>query len=320
MQAHQKLQKLLADRFESEVSFTSTLEVDDVEVTLGGRIDLLEPASASSPVIIREIKSTLVPPARIPESIQLQHWAQLKIYAYCYLLEHLNHEESVNCDQAHCELLWINLLDQQQTIESATYEFVDLELFVISAIRRYLVWWQQVETWRRKTHTTALSLAFPYGEFRQGQRDMAAAAFRALRDSEYLMCEAPTGIGKTLSALFPALKAMGEEHFTQLVYLTAKTSGRTIALDAVNLMCASGLQTTVLVLQSKVRICHCANGTCTREADGRCPLTLGFFDRLPEAMENLLQQGVIDGPALDAAATRFQVCPFELSLQHGSAS
>ena len=147
---------------------------------------------------------------------------------------------------------------------------------------------------------------------------MAASVYRTARDGGVMLCEAPTGIGKTVSSLFPAVKAIGSEtnsSVRSIVYLTAKTSGRLAAAACARLMRGQGLRLATLVLESKQRACHCSNGSCERNADGSCPLTLGFFDRLPEAREYLLEREFIDAEVADAAARRFQLCPFELSLQ-----
>jgi len=314
MRAHQRLQREMAQEFEAEVRIRVSVSVDGASVDLGGRIDLLQ--RAPSLPVIREIKSTLVPPASVPASIQLQHWAQLQVYGYCFLRDAAQSPGTVAPpDSVKLELLWINLLDQQQIIESRDIDFAALERFVLQALRRYLAWQQRVRSMARKTVETAAAMDFPYAEFRSGQRDMAVGTFRAIRDSACLLCEAPTGIGKTLSTLFPALKAVASEHIRQLIYLTAKTPGRTIALEAIRQLEQQGLETSALVLQSKVLICHCSNGTCPRDSEGRCPLTLGFFDRLPAAMDALLEMRIMDGAALDRVATEFQVCPFELSLR-----
>lgn len=318
IKAHQQYQKANADEFASECSFKTTLEVDGQSITLGGRLDLLK--AEAVPRIIHEIKSTLVPVSRIPDFVQEQHWAQLQVYGYCYLLNGLGDDSQTTLqvtdgDSIELGLVWLNLLDDQAEVDTRTYGFSQLEAFVLPAVKRYLDWTTRVNRWTERTRESAQTLKFPFGEFRPGQRDMAAASYRTFRDAGYLLCEAPTGIGKTVSALFPAMKAIGDSYVSQVVYLTAKTSGRAIALDAVKKMKSQGLETTSLVLQSKVRICHCSNGTCVREPDGRCPLTIGFFDRLPAARDELLDIATIDGEVLDDVATRHQVCPFELSLQ-----
>jgi len=179
----------------------------------------------------------------------------------------------------------------------------------------YLQWIKKVDLSLSRTKKTAGNLDFPYGEFRLGQRDMAAATYRVARDSGYLLCEAPTGVGKTISTLFPVVKSVADGHITKVAYLTAKTSGREVAIKSVDDMRAKGLEINYLVIQSKALICPCSNGMLERDAEGRCPFTLGFFDRLPSAREALFDLGSIDAQALTKIASEYQVCPFELSLQ-----
>ena len=162
---------------------------------------------------------------------------------------------------------------------------------------------------------SAASLPFPFKHFRAGQHDMAAAIYRACRDKSELMCEAPTGIGKTVSSLFPAIKSLGEGKVRQLVYLTAKAAGRLSAEQAMHKLCGSGLQATMIQIRAKQPTCFCSNGRCERDVSGRCPMTLGFFDRLPQARDELLAKGVIDNDVLDEVAWAHQLCPFELVLQ-----
>ena len=139
--------------------------------------------------------------------------------------------------------------------------------------------------------------------------------FRCLRGGSKLLCEAPTGIGKTISSLFPACKALGEQHIDQVAYLTAKTSGREAAFTAIEQLREHGLKASTLVVQSKSLACHCQNGTCERDRDGRCPRTIGFFDRLPAARSSLLAGRDMGSKTIDAVASEHNICPFELSLQ-----
>ena len=145
---------------------------------------------------------------------------------------------------------------------------------------------------------------------------MASGVYLSARDGFHLMCEAPTGIGKTVSALFPAAKAIGNESIDRIIYLTAKNSGRQAAGNCLEMLYQQGLKLSAITITSKKTTCHCSNGTCERNAeDGSCPLTIGFYDRLPQARERLIQSGIITPDAIDSAAHEFALCPFELTLQ-----
>lgn len=323
IKAHQQLQSRRADTHSSEVALKAVLQVDDTEVRLGGRIDLLN--DSVTPASLEEIKSTLVPPDKLSDSIVNLHWAQLKVYGYLYLLKQREKKTEVPdlieraCTDAGqsvaLTLLWINLRDQSEIPETRVCQWQELEEFVLAALQTTVAWHARMETSRETMRDSATVMEFPFERFRAGQRDMAKAVYRGHRDKATLLCEAPTGIGKTISSLFPATKAMAEKHVRQVVYLTAKTSGRTVAQEAVFKMQNAGLAATSVIIQSKVTACHCSNGTCDRTAEGRCPLTIGFFDRLPAARERVYEAGLADAETIDRVATEFQVCPFELSLQ-----
>jgi len=115
--------------------------------------------------------------------------------------------------------------------------------------------------------------------------------------------------------LFPALKALGEKDIRQIVYLTAKASGVQTVSEGLNRMAESGLKVNSISLRSKQLTCFCSNGGCERDEEGRCPMTIGFFDRLPAAREELLALGVITPAAMDELALKYELCPFELALQ-----
>jgi len=144
---------------------------------------------------------------------------------------------------------------------------------------------------------------------------MAAAVYRAVRDGEELLCEAPTGTGKTISTLFPSVKSLGQGDVKQVVYLTAKVAGRLSALQSLTQMTEAGLNINAVQIRSKHTTCFCSVGRCERDDTGRCPMTLGFFDRLPDARDELLSMGVISDEQMDEIAWQYQLCPFELALQ-----
>lgn len=314
IKAHKKIQQDRPQTSKAEVSIKTTLEFGSDTLTLSGRMDLLHLAEV--PHCIQEIKTTLVPPSYIAQSNVEAHWAQLKVYGYCYLLQNRSDPlDSVSGDEVQLSLLWLNLLDQTKISEVIRVTYTELEKFTYAAAERYFRWIKKVEAQLDRTRESARTLDFPYGEFRAGQRDMAAATYRIARDSGCLLCEAPTGVGKTISTLFPVVKAIADGHVNKTAYLTAKTSGRIAALNAIDDMRRAGLEVSSLVLQSKVLICPCSNGSIDRDEQGRCAYTLGFFDRLPSARDELMDRVSIDAETLTQIATKYQICPFELSLQ-----
>lgn len=338
MKAHQRIQSQRSS--ESEVRLSTKITIQGVVVTLSGRVDLLEtdqhyqkelqnggqePHQSQRSARIRpsdsprhrlsEIKTTLVPAKKLSESKLALQWAQIKLYGFCYCRQLLESDVTVPNDGIELELIHADI--RRDTEESTVRNIAlnTLEDFALNALTRYVEWRKLLWNWEEATKTSAAAMVFPHEKYRAGQRDMAAAVFRATRDGETLLCEAPTGTGKTLSSLFPVVKALGEGYVKHVVYLTAKTSGRQSAMFAVRALEQAGLKITSVMIRSKSPTCFCTNGRCVRDDKNVCPMTIGFFDRLPAAREDAINCGVVDGDQLDDIAWQHQVCPFELALQ-----
>lgn len=306
--AHKKLQSRLSANQQAEVSVKANITLNNATLALSGRIDVLE--SANDHHMIKEIKSCYAPPEKIPPATRNLHWAQLKVYGYCILQSPETKANSISL-----QLLWFNIHTEEVTTETQVATFDELQAFTEHAARLYIEWLELIGKLSERTIKSAKALTFPHAEFRAGQREMAGSIYLTTRDKGALLCEAPTGIGKTISALFPAAKAMGEGLIDSAVYLTAKTSGRQSANDAVAQLQQNGLFITAVTITAKKSTCHCTNGTCECNREGQCPLTVGFFDRLPQARSALIQQGMITPAMIDNAAHQYQLCPFELTLQ-----
>jgi len=311
--AHRKLQSLRSANEKAEAKVSASIIVDDAVLLLSGRVDLLDD-NPTAPAI-SEIKSCYAPPDKIPQSTTRLHWAQLKIYGYCFLQQLSGDDKDTAARTITLKLVWFNIVTDKVTVDTRQFSTDELGDFATNAATRYLHWMKKIHEHRLQVEQSSLALNFPFDDFRAGQRQMAAGVYVTARDKGALLCEAPTGIGKTISALFPAVKAVGEKHIESVVYLTAKNSGRTAANDSLLKLQSAGLIVSAITITSKKTSCHCSNGTCERNSDGRCPLTVGFFDRLPEARQQLMTQGVITPAAIDQAAHSYQLCPFELTLQ-----
>jgi len=312
MRAHQRLQ---ADSdAEAEVQLSCTTPVGDIDIALSGRVDLLYRAERR----IGEIKSALVPADKVPDSQRALHWSQLMLYGY--LLTEQTKIEPVALDVCSeqpitLELVHVNLRDGKTQSLIRTLEVDELRIHANEVLSRYVTWWRRIDQWKTEIAASAGRLLFPYASFRSGQRDMSAAIYRTIRDKEVLLCEAPTGIGKTISSLFPAIKSLGEGRISQVTYLTAKVSGQQSVLKALRDMEKAGLAMTAVTIRAKALTCFCQNGGCQRDDEGRCPMTIGFYDRLPAAREAFLDLGIVDGSQLDEIALLYQICPFEFALQ-----
>ena len=311
--AHQRWQA--GTEHSTEISVKASIDMDGHRISLGGRIDALDRENRH----VTEIKSTLVSAEFISESQKALHRSQVRLYAYCLLneVDSLNDSETPTKPSGDwiLDVLYINLRDNSPTREREVITTDEVLSYGSSILRNYLAWMLTVETHKVENQQTAQALDFPYSSFRAGQRELASLVYRGARDGFSSLCEAPTGIGKTISTLFPAMKAVGEKNIGQVVYLTAKASGVHSVTQSLNVMAEHGLKVNSVSLRSKQLTCFCSNGGCDRDEEGRCPMTIGFFDRLPAAREELLALGIITPEAMDELALRYELCPFELALQ-----
>ncbi|WP_460804570.1 ATP-dependent DNA helicase [Microbulbifer agarilyticus] len=312
IRAHQRLQRKRPKGSEAEYRLQVELEQDGQAVALNGRVDILHPqVDLHTPVQLDEIKTTYVPPEVLGESARALHWAQLKIYGFCYGLQHQFTADT----PVALQMLWHNLKDKKTYPESREFHWGELEAFTREALTTYIEWHRRWQAHRHAVRDSARALTFPFPNYRAGQRELAVATYRCLRDGGELVVEAPTGIGKTISTLFPAIKAMGETPLDQLVYLTAKNSGRQVVRETATRLHDRGLTLSMLEIQARDKTCACSLGLCSRDDAGICPRTRDFFDRLPEARINLLGKPLLTPEVIAEEADRLQLCPFELSLQ-----
>ncbi|WP_105104113.1 ATP-dependent DNA helicase [Microbulbifer pacificus] len=318
IRAHQRLQNKRPAGSEAEYRVNVRYPLEGETLVLRGRVDILHPqADLHCPAQLDEIKTTYCAPEKLPDAVRDLHWAQLKLYGFCYLLQRQIETGAAPSPQGQLRLqmLWYNLKQKKVHPELREISWAELEAFALKALRTYLHWHRAWRQHRRAVRGSAQSLAFPFPGYRPGQRQLAIATYRCLRDGGQLVVEAPTGIGKTASTLFPAIKALGENHLDQLVYLTAKNSGRAVVRETVERLQVHGLTLSLLEIQAKDKTCACRLGLCTPDADGICPRTVGFFDRLPEARQQLLGKPFLTPDTIAEVADEFQLCPFELSLQ-----
>jgi Rad3-related DNA helicase len=301
LQTHQKIQRRYRGQAEAEVMVKLLTRIDDLDIVLGGRIDLL--FAGESPPRIEEIKTVYAHVAGNADDAV--HWAQLKCYGACYACEH-------RLDEVNLSLNLVALFSQQEQRHSKIFSRAELDAFVEQTLQHYLRWYRLVEQQRKVTREQAQALEFPFASFRHQQRGFAAEVYRAILNQQRLIVEAPTGSGKTISTLFPALKAIGEDQCDQVIYLSAKVSGQQQAVKAVELMQAD---VSYLVIQAKARSCPCNFDADEIDDEGRCRRCLGFFERLPAAREKLFRERRLDVARIQACATEFKLCPFELTLQ-----
>ena len=305
--AHRKIQKGMGKDYQKEVALSFLLSKNDFSVLLHGRADGI--LQTDDGITIDEIKTTTRPFDMVDDQ-NILHWAQAKCYGYMY-----GAQLSEPVKEITIQLTYYQLDTEELKRYRQTCSMEELKFFVEDLIDKYSALLAYERDWREKRNASLKELAFPFDTYRKGQRSMAAAVFRAVREEKQLFINAPTGIGKTLSALFPAAKAMGEGLCDKLFYLTSKTITRQVAQDAIQLMAdrqAPFFHFKVLTLTAKDKICFCEERICTPD---HCPYAKGHFDRVGDAIwDALAAENALTREIIEEYAKKHSVCPYEFSL------
>ncbi|HAX72122.1 MAG TPA: ATP-dependent DNA helicase [Firmicutes bacterium] len=307
-QAHQRIQKTYHDD-ECEVFIEETIKYLGHDITLSGRMDLL--LQTDSELIIGEIKSTTRKLENIKENDRPAHYAQAKFYAYM-LLKQRPEVSSVVVRMIYCDLEG----KQQRTFDH-TYTLEILEPFVLETLEIYIDWYLILIDSMKKKLKTAKTLTFPFGDFRQYQRELSGSVYQCIKTKKNLLLRAPTGIGKTMGTIFPSIKALSDEE-QKIFYLTAKTMGRSVAEKAFKICHDRGFHAKVTTITAKEKICFMEEVKCDPTY---CPYALGYFDRVNEATKDLfVNHSIFDRETIATYAKKHEVCPFEFSLGMASVS
>ncbi|MDP3833094.1 MAG: ATP-dependent DNA helicase [Hydrogenophaga sp.] len=266
------------------------------ELHVQGRADGFDPAAPR----LEEIKTHRGDAALIPDNHRALHWAQARVYGWMLC-------EKLGLDRIELALVYFNIDTGHETVLPVWHNAADLKAFFESLCARYAGWARAEQAQRGARDAALQALAFPFDGFRPGQREMAAAVYRAHGAGRHLLAQAPTGIGKTMATLFAALRAAPAQGTDKLLYLTAKTPGRQLALHALQRLQAKPLRVLELVARDKA--CEHPDKACHGDS---CPLARGFYDRLPQAREAAAEAGWLDKAALRGIALRHGVCPYYL--------
>lgn len=256
---------------------------------------------------LEEIKTFRGRLDRIPAQHTALHWAQLKLYGAMHCRDR-------GLAQLNLKLTYFDIVREKETSFCEVHSADDLQRFFDEHCERFLVWARQEQAHRRQRNEGLANLAFPFADFHAGQRHLAEAVFRIGRDGGCLMAQAPTGIGKTLGTLFPLLKACARGEIDRIFFLTAKTPGRQLALDAVRRLRtdASGTPLRTLELVARDKACVNPDKACHGES---CPLAKGFYDRLPAARAAAVATSQLDQAAVRRIAAEHAVCPYYLGQE-----
>ncbi len=303
IRAHQKIQRGRPAGYQAEVAVSHVVDHDDFDLNISGRIDGV--MEEESRVVVEEIKSTRRPLDDLEENPNPLHWGQVRCYAYLWSLQHQQKEVVVRLTYLHVDS------DRIREIERV-FTFGELEDFFGGLLQRYISWITTIAEWDKLRDTSIAELAFPFETYRPGQRDMAVAVYRSIQNGGRLLLQAATGIGKTMGALYPAIKALGENQVEKVVFLTARTTGRHAAEMALETLAHKGLRLRSITITAKEKICFCPESGCVPE---ECTYAKGHFDRIEGALADGLLHDALTREAIESIAHEHQVCPFEFTLE-----
>ncbi len=269
------------------------------ELRVSGRADGFDPLRNE----LEEVKTYRGRLEDMPPNHRRLHWAQAKVYGWLLC-------ESRGLAELTVTLVYFDVMAQTETLVSEVFSADALQVFFEAQCQTFLVWARQELAHRRQRDRHLQGLAFPQAPFRPGQHGLASAVYRACTQSQVLRAQAPTGIGKTIGVLFPALKAMPTRGLDKVFFLTAKTPGRQVALDALARMNRAPFPVRVVELVAKDKSCEHKDKACHGDS---CPLAKGFYDKLPAARQAAAKVAWLDQVATRAVALSQGVCPYYLA-------
>ncbi len=298
---HRMIQKRMGAEYQAEVNLKYTHPTDEYILVVEGRADGI--IDTDKEVVIDEIKGTYRDISKMKAPVSV-HVAQAKCYAYMYGLKR-------ELQEIRVRLTYCNIETEDIRYFYEDYSFEELREWFDGLIAAYRKWADYTWKWRQIRQESLESLQFPF-PYRDGQRELVSYVYQTIYHHRKLFIEAPTGVGKTISTIFPSLKAMSKGMGEKLFYLTAKTITRTVAEDTLGLLREKGLRFKSVILTAKEKICFMEQTECNPE---NCPYAKGHYDRVNDAIFDLLtNEESFTRERMEAYAVKYQVCPFELCL------
>ncbi len=208
-------------------------------------------------------------------------------------------------------MTYCNLETEEIKRFQSVYGFDGLKAWFLDILGRYEKWARYQIEWKSKRDASIKKVEFPFS-YREGQKELVSSVYRTILRKKKLFIQAPTGVGKTISSVFPAVKAVGEGLGEKIFYLTAKTITRTVAWQAFETLREQCLRMKVIVLTAKEKICFCEETNCNPDA---CPYAKGHYDRVNDAVYELITASdELNREILEEQARKWKVCPHEMSL------
>lgn len=320
---HRMIQRRMGPEYHAEVALAYRYPAGEYDILLEGRADgiIIEndatisavpelPDGTAGPdtaeavqVTVDEIKGTFHDLKKMKEPVPV-HLAQAKCYAYIYAKQ--NGLKQIRVRMTYCHM-------ETEELRYFHYDFTceELDRWFDAVMEQYRKWADYDFAWQRMRQDSIKELAFPF-EYREGQKELVSYVYRTIYHQRKLFIEAPTGAGKTISTVFPAVQAMGAGMCRKIFYLTAKTVTRTVAENAFSLLREHGLKFKSVILTAKDKACFMEETECNPEY---CPYAKGHFDRINDAIYDLLtHEDACSREKIEEYAAKHTVCPFEMCL------
>jgi len=297
---HRMIQRRMGSEYTAEVPLSYCYTTEYYDILVDGRADGIIDGDL---VTIDEIKGTYRHLDKLNEPVT-EHLSQAKCYAYIYAKKHM-------LERIRIRMTYCNLDTEDIRYFYETYDLTELESWFLAVLEEYKKWTDYRFEWNQKRQASIKELEFPF-VYREGQKELATYVYQTIVHKKKLFLEAPTGVGKTISTVFPAIKAIGEEKAERIFYLTAKTIAGTVAENTFSILRDHGLQFKSVVITAKEKICFMEETECNPD---HCPYAKGHFDRINAAMYDLLtHEAHFERAKIEEYARKHMVCPFEMSL------
>lgn len=298
---HRKIQRQMGSDYYAEVPLKITVPCEGFAIQIEGRADGIQ--KTADGVVVDEIKGVLRELEYIEKPVSV-HLAQAKCYGYIYGKQ--QELDSITIQMTYCQMETEEVKRFQET-----FSIEELERWFLDIVMQYEKWARFQVEWRQTRDATIKEAEFPY-PYREGQRELVTSVYRTILRKKKLFIQAPTGVGKTMATIFPAVKAVGEGLGDKIFYLTAKTITRTVAEQAFQILKKNGLQYKVATLTAKEKICFCEKAECNPDV---CPYAKGHFDRVNDAVyEMITTMEEMSRENIETQAKKHSVCPFEMGL------
>ena len=298
---HRKIQKQMGSTYQAEVPLKKESEYEDLILCVEGRADGI--FAENETVCIDEIKGIYKSLDSLEEPVQV-HRAQALCYGWIYMEAH--DLERIDIQMTYGQLDTEEIRRFRETIAREK-----LEKWYQDLTDEYYKWVSYQLAWRKERNASMETLEFPF-PYRKGQREMVAGVYHAISEEAQIFIQAPTGIGKTMSAIFPAVRAVGQGKGETVFYLTARTITRTVAEDAFSILRGKGLHFKSITITAKEKMCFCDDMDCDPQ---KCPYAKGHYDRINDAVYELwTKEEAFDRETILAQAEKYSVCPFEITL------